>query len=48
MFDQREKIALLIDGANLHAASKALGFEIDFRKLLSAFRRRASLPRCNH
>lgn len=27
IFDQREKIVLLIDGANLFAASKALGFE---------------------
>jgi uncharacterized LabA/DUF88 family protein len=48
MFDQREKIALLIDGANLYAASKALGFEIDYRKLLDAFRRRAYLLRANY
>lgn len=48
MFDQREKIALLIDGANLFAASKALGFDIDFRKLLEAFRKRAYLLRANY
>ena len=32
MFDPREKIALFIDGANLYATSKALGFDIDYRK----------------
>ncbi|RVB27018.1 NYN domain-containing protein, partial [bacterium M00.F.Ca.ET.230.01.1.1] len=29
MFDPREKIALFIDGANLYATSRALGFDID-------------------
>lgn len=48
MFDQREKIVVLIDGANLFAASKALGFDIDFRKLLEAFRKRAYLLRANY
>ncbi|ASP56376.1 NYN domain-containing protein [Sinorhizobium meliloti] len=48
MFDQREKIALLIDGVNLFAASKALGFNVDFRKLLEAFRKRAYLLRANY
>ena len=38
MFDPREKIALFIDGANLYATSKALGFDIDYRKLLSSSR----------
>ncbi|RUU55508.1 NYN domain-containing protein, partial [Mesorhizobium sp. M2D.F.Ca.ET.145.01.1.1] len=27
MFDPREKIALFIDGANLYATSRALGFD---------------------
>jgi uncharacterized LabA/DUF88 family protein len=31
MFDPREKIALFIDGANLYATSRALGFDIDYR-----------------
>lgn len=30
---QADKIALFIDGANLHATAKALGFEIDYRRL---------------
>lgn len=39
------KIALFIDGANLFAATKALGFEIDYRKLLREFERRGTLLR---
>lgn len=45
MFDSREKIALFIDGANLYAASKSLGFDVDYRKLLSAFQTRAYVLR---
>ncbi len=45
MFDPREKIALFIDGANLYAASKSLGFDIDYRKLLGAFQKRGYLLR---
>ena len=45
MFDPREKIALFIDGANLYAASRALGFDIDYRKLLSSFQKRGYLLR---
>lgn len=45
MFDPREKIALFIDGANLYAASKSLGFDIDYRKLLTAFSGRGYLLR---
>lgn len=40
-----EKIALFIDGSNLYATSKALGFDIDFRRLLSEFRSRGALLR---
>ncbi len=45
MFDQREKIALFIDGANLYATSRALGFDIDYRKLLANFQKRGYLIR---
>jgi len=45
LFDPREKIALFIDGANLYATSKSLGFDIDYRKLLAAFQKRAYLLR---
>ena len=42
------KLLLLIDGANLHGAAKALGFSIDFKKLLSEFRTRGDLLRANY
>jgi uncharacterized LabA/DUF88 family protein len=32
-----EKVALFIDGANLHAAARTLGFEIDYQKLRDRF-----------
>ena len=45
IFDPREKIALFIDGANLYATSRALGFDIDYRKLLESFHKRGYLLR---
>jgi len=39
------KIALFIDGPNLHAAAKALGFEVDYRRLLEEFQSRGRLVR---
>ncbi|HRJ69145.1 MAG TPA: NYN domain-containing protein [Beijerinckiaceae bacterium] len=42
---QIERIALFIDGANLYAAARALGFDIDYRKLLDEFRSRGYLVR---
>lgn len=45
MFDPREKIALFIDGANLYAASKALGFDVDYRRLLKSFQSKGYLLR---
>ncbi|MGQ3674331.1 LabA-like NYN domain-containing protein [Xanthobacter sp. TB0139] len=40
-----EKIALLIDGANLYSATKSLGFDIDYKKLLKEFQGRGYLLR---
>jgi hypothetical protein len=37
--------AIFIDGANLYATTKALGFEIDFKRLLQEFERGATLVR---
>lgn len=45
MFDQREKIALFIDGANLYATSKSLGFDIDYKKMLKYFQSQGYLLR---
>ena len=44
-FYATERIALFIDGANLHAATKALGFDIDFKRLLATFAEKARLVR---
>ncbi|RFC69142.1 MULTISPECIES: NYN domain-containing protein [Mesorhizobium] len=45
MFDSRERIALFIDGANLYATSRSLGFDLDYRKLLTYFQKRGYLLR---
>jgi uncharacterized LabA/DUF88 family protein len=45
MENHRGKIALFIDGANLHSTARALGFEIDFKRLLEAFEGRGTLLR---
>ncbi len=37
-FYPTERIALFIDGANLYAAAKALGFDIDYKNLLKEFK----------
>lgn len=39
------KIAAFIDGANLYATAKALGFDIDYRRLLKEFQGRGYLIR---
>lgn len=44
-FYPNERIALFIDGANLYATAKALGFDIDYKRLLSLFRTKAHLVR---
>jgi uncharacterized LabA/DUF88 family protein len=44
-FYKDERLALFIDGANLYSATKALGVEIDYRRLLEEFRRRGRLLR---
>ncbi len=40
-----EKIALFIDGANLYATTKSLGFDIDYKRLLREFQSRGYLLR---
>lgn len=44
-FHPTERIALFIDGANLYATAKALGFDIDYKRLLTLFRTEARLVR---
>ena len=45
MFYRDERLALLIDGANLYASAKALGFDIDYRLLRQEFLNRGKLLR---
>ena len=40
-----EKVALFIDGANLYAAARALGFDIDYKRLLQIFGEKGRLIR---
>ena len=44
-FHPSERIALFIDGANLYATAKALGFDIDYKRMLYMFRSEARLVR---
>jgi uncharacterized LabA/DUF88 family protein len=45
MSSKSNRIALFIDGANLHATARALGFDIDYKRLLKEFEGRGSLLR---
>jgi uncharacterized LabA/DUF88 family protein len=40
-----ERVAVFIDGANLYAASRTLGFDVDYKNLLAHFRQRSYLVR---
>ncbi|MDA0366792.1 MAG: NYN domain-containing protein [Proteobacteria bacterium] len=40
-----ERIALFIDGSNLYAAARALGFDIDYKNLLDVFNERGRVVR---
>ena len=41
----QERIALFVDGSNLYAAARALGFDIDYRRLLEVFTDQGKLLR---
>ena len=45
MFYRDERLALFIDGSNLYAAARALGFDIDYKLLRQEFIRRGKLLR---
>ena len=44
-FYTTERIGLFIDGANLYATAKSLGFDIDYKRLLGLFRSKGQLIR---
>ena len=43
--ESTERLAVFIDGANLYAASRTLGFDVDYKNLLAHFRQRSYLVR---
>ncbi len=45
LFKMTERIALFIDGSNFHQTVKGLGFDIDYKRLLSEFGRRGRIVR---
>jgi uncharacterized LabA/DUF88 family protein len=45
IFYPEERLALFIDGANLYAAARALGFDIDYKRLLEVFSAKGRLLR---
>ncbi len=44
-FYPKERIALFVDGSNLYAAARSLGFDIDYKRLLSLFSEQAIMIR---
>ena len=47
-FYPEERVALFIDGANLHASARALNFDIDYLNLLEIFKETGRLIRANY
>jgi uncharacterized LabA/DUF88 family protein len=45
MTSSSNRISLFIDGANLHATARTLGFDIDYKRLLKEFESRGTLLR---
>src|SRR4051794_32477402 len=43
--ESTERVAVFIDGANLYAASRTLGFDVDYKNLLAYFRQRSQFVR---
>ena len=43
-----DRLALFIDGANLHSATKALNADLDFKRMLEGFREKAVLVRAHY
>jgi uncharacterized LabA/DUF88 family protein len=45
IFYPQERLGLFIDGSNLYAAARALGFDIDYKRLLAVFAAKGRLIR---
>ncbi|MGR3485788.1 MAG: LabA-like NYN domain-containing protein [Paracoccaceae bacterium] len=48
MFYRDERLALFLDGANLHATARGLGMELDYKLLRAEFARRGKLLRASY
>lgn len=48
IFYPNERIAIFIDGANVHATVKAMGISVDYKRLLEFFRSQARLVRATY
>ena len=48
IFTTSNRLALFIDGLNLHASGRALGFDVDFKRLRSLFEKRGNLLRAHY
>ena len=48
MFYRDDRLALFIDGSNLYSATKALNADLDFKKMIDAFREKAVLVRAHY
>ena len=44
-FHPQDRVAVFIDGSNLYSAAKTLGFDIDYRRLLTIFNEKCRLIR---
>ena len=42
---QNDRFAVFIDGSNFHATTKALGFEVDYERLLALFKKQGRMVR---
>lgn len=45
LFYSDERLAVFIDGSNLYAAARSLGFDIDYKRLLEVFANKGTLVR---
>ena len=45
MFITSERTAMFIDGANLYSVSRSLGFDVDYRQMLTYFQTRTNIVR---
>jgi uncharacterized LabA/DUF88 family protein len=47
-FYPEDRVAVFIDGANFYGAARALGFDIDYRRMLELFTKNARLLRISY